>query len=219
MKKYAFICVLCSLFLVHSKAIAQADDFRGELIINCLSVFERPIQGLSIKNPKYSTVSISGIRYKNYLNEFVLLRAGYFYRAYHTTDNYFKIAKADRPTDKVVTQEIRLGAEIRIGSSRNFLQPYLGVDGYLNATNYDLALKTSTYVQKDRIKGWGISPILGFHINLSDAFVFSVDAAYNIGRESKISQIGTSSVPTETTTNYAHVSRIPVCGLGMGVRF
>jgi hypothetical protein len=197
----------------------EAQDYRGELIINCFNTYERTIQGQSIKNPKYATNTVSGLRYKKYLNDFILLRSGYYYRSYHTTDNYTKIAKADRPTDKVITQELRIGAEIRIGNKENFVQPYIGSDVYYNITKYDFVVKTGGNTQKDRVAEWGWSPVLGLHINLSDTYVFSIDAAYNIGGAKGTSETNTNSVNIIRNFTETRKTWIPVCGLGMGVRF
>ncbi len=211
--------ILFLLFWTITTQQIQAQDFRGELIINCFNTYERTIQGVSLKKPKYANNTISGIRYKNYLNDFILIRAGYFYRSYHTTDNYTKIAKADRPTDKVITQELRIGAEIRIGDKENFVQPYIGSDVYLNMTKYDYSSKNSTKTEKDRVQEWGWSPILGLHINLSDTYVFSIDAAYNIGSSKGTYEFKDDQISSQMTINSVRRSWIPICGLGMGVRF
>jgi hypothetical protein len=82
-----------------------------------------------------------------------------------------------------------------------------------------LALKTNTNTQKDRIQGWGVSPIFGLHINLSDTYVFSIDAAYNIGREKGVSEVNKTTETYKVTSDLSRKSWLPICGLGMGVRF
>jgi hypothetical protein len=219
MIKKNILRVIFSILILGTMQQAEAQDFRGELIINCFNTYERTIQGQSIKNSKYVNNTMSGLRFKRYLNDIILFRSGYFYRSYHTTDNYTKIAKADRPTDKVITQELRIGAEIRIGDKENFVQPYIGSDVYFSSTKYDFAAKTTGQTQKDRVTEWGWSPILGLHVNLSDTYVFSIDAAYNLGAAKGTSEVNTGQDNSTRTFTETRKTWIPICGLGMGVRF
>ncbi len=217
MKFKIFTLTIVLLFLFAKNITAQ--NYNGELIFNAMTIYERPFQGRSILKPKNAISTISGLRYKYYYTDDVLFKAAILYNSYNTLDNYKKIAKADRPKDRVYTIVARVGAEYRLLNEEYFLQPYFGLDVYYQYANLNSVLKGVVDEQHGTIHEYGISPLAGLHLNLSKTYVFSVDTAWNIANYSGTSSTKTDSNETSETTKGGRNYGVPICTFGMGVRF
>ncbi len=211
------IAIMLMLFSFPKKLSAQ--NYNGELIFNAMTIYERPFQGRSILKPKNALVAISGLRYKYYYSNDVLFKAAILYNSYNTLDNFKKIAKADRPKDRVYTVTGRIGAEYRLFTEESFIQPYFGLDVYYQYSNLNSVLKGVVDEQHGAINEYGISPLAGLHLNLSKTYVFSFDTAWNIANYSGSSSIKTDNGETSQTTKGGRNYWVPICSFGMGVRF